>query len=158
LRVIGRAGSDIAPLDVSSVNERARLMSYVWADQMDRLLRLEAALETARADPPPLDRMEAADWVEQRIPVVAAEPGRVRVLYHSVVWRYLPEASQRRIEAHVERCAASATSKTPFAWLRFDLVDTSPGASLTLGIWPEGCESVLAHAQPHGKSVIYLGD
>jgi hypothetical protein len=156
LRVAGRSGCDIAPLDASSAEQRARLVSYVWPDQADRLMRLEAALETVRRDPPRLEQMDAAEWVEQRIPDSEAESGRVRVLYHSVVWRYLPEATQRRIKSHVERCAAGATREAPFAWLRFDLDDTQAGASLTLGLWPGGGETVLAHAQPHGSSIIHL--
>jgi hypothetical protein len=101
--------------------------------------------------------MEAAKWVEERIHQTPGQPGHVRVLFHSVVWRYLPVETQGRIEAHMERCGAQAGSNTPVAWLRFELVDRAPGAALTLKLWPSGEETVLAYAQPHGLSIEYLG-
>jgi hypothetical protein len=155
-RVADRRGCDIAPLDISIATERARLVSYVWADQIDRLSRLETAIETALRDPPRLERMEAARWVEERIHETSTQPGHVRVLFHSVVWRYFPLETQRRIEAHMERCGARADSDTPLAWLRFELTDTAPGAALTLKLWPTGEESVLAYAQPHGRSIVHV--
>jgi len=153
LRVAERSGCDVAPLDVTVEAERARLVSYVWADQIDRLQRLQSAMDTALRDPPKLERMEAADWVEQRIPVLPTTRGQVRVLFHSVVWRYFPPETQRRIEAHMERCGAQAHIDTPLAWLRFELVNSAPGASLTLRFWPGGKETLLALAQPHGRSI-----
>lgn len=156
-RVTGRLGCDVAPLDISSAAERARLTSYVWPDQIDRLSRLETAMETALRDPPRLERMEAAEWVEQRIPETPSSGGHVRVLFHSVVWRYFCADTQRRIETHMERCGALAQADAPLAWLRFELVDTAPGASLVLKLWPTGEEFVLAFAQPHGRSIVYVG-
>jgi hypothetical protein len=157
LRVVERVGCDVAPLDISVATERARLVSYVWPDQVDRLSRLETAIETALREPPRLERMEAAEWVENRIPETPEQPGRVRVLFHSVVWRYFPLETQQRIETHMERCGARAEAHAPLAWLRFELIDTAPGAALTLKLWPTGEESVLAHAQPHGRSIVHLG-
>jgi hypothetical protein len=156
-RVVERRGCDVAPLDISIATERARLTSYVWADQKERLSRLETAVETALRDPPRLERMEAARWVEERICETPEQLGQVRVLFHSVVWRYFSPETQQRIEAHMERCGARAGSYTPLAWLRFELVDTAPGAALTLKLWPTGEESVLAYAQPHGRSIVHLG-
>jgi hypothetical protein len=158
LRVADRLGCDIAPLDISIVTERARLVSYVWPDQIDRLSRLETAIATALRDPPRLECMEAAQWVEKTIRETPDQPGHVRVLFHSVVWRYFPLETQQRIEAHMERCGAGAESHTPLAWLRYELTDTVPGfgAALTLKLWPTGEESVLAHAQAHGRSIVHL--
>jgi hypothetical protein len=156
-RVAERCGCDVSPLNISIATERARLTSYVWPDQMDRLSRLETAIETALRDPPRLERMEAAKWVEQRIPETPDQSGRVRVLFHSVVWRYFSVETQQRIEAHMERCGARAERDAPLAWLRFELIDTAPGAALTLKLWPTGEESVLAYAQPHGRPIVHLG-
>ena len=156
-RVVERCGCDVAPLDISVDTERARLASYVWPDQGDRLSRLETAMQTALRDPPRLERMDAAPWVEQRIHQAPDQIGHVRVLFHSVVWRYFSPETQRRIEAHMERCGEHAELQAPLAWLRFELVDRAPGAALTLKLWPGGEESVLAYAQPHGRSVVYFG-
>jgi hypothetical protein len=144
-------------LNISAATERARLASYVWADQTDRLSRLETAMETALRDPPRLEHMEAAKWVEERIHQTPDQIGHVRVLFHSVVWRYFSVETQRRIESHMERCGAQAGSNTPLAWLRFEPADSAPGAALTLKLWPTGEETVLAYAQPHGRSIVYFG-
>ena len=155
LRVAERRGCDISPLDITVAAERNRLSSYVWPDQRDRLLRLEMAVQTALREPPRLERMEAAEWVEQRIKETPDQRGRVRVLFHSVVWGYLPVATQRRIEKHMERCGSRADTDAPLAWLRFELIDRMPGTALTLRVWPTGEESVLAYAQPHGNFITY---
>jgi hypothetical protein len=156
-RVAKRCGCDVAPLDISIATERDRLVSYVWPDQVDRLARLETALATALLDPPRLEGMDAAKWVEGRIHETPDQPGRVRVLFHSVVWRYFSPETQQRIEAHMERCGSRAQCQTPLAWLRFELIDKAPGAVLTLKLWPSGEEVVLAYAQPHGQSIVHLG-
>jgi hypothetical protein len=155
--VAERRGCDIAPLDVTVAAERDRLSSYIWPDQRDRLLRLEMAMQTALRDPPGLERMEAADWVEQRITELPDQRGRVRVLFHSVVWGYFPVATQRRIEKHMERCGSRAEPDAPLAWVRFELIDKAPGTALTLRLWPTGEESVLAYAQPHARFITYIG-
>src|SRR5262249_22011813 len=77
----------------------------------------------------------------------------VDVLYHSIVWGYLPEDTQSRIAAHLVRRAESATRTRPLAWLRFELDAASPPASLRLRVWPDGEDLLLAQAQPHVASV-----
>jgi hypothetical protein len=155
LRIVGRYGSDLAPIDVSVSDERSRLISYVWPDQPDRLQRLEAALTTVRLDPPCVEKMEAADWVAQRIPGTEPERGAVRVLFHSLVWGYLSAESQRRIAVHMDSCAMRATRDSPLAWLRFEIED-SGAASLRLRIWPDGEDRLLATSQPHGRAITSL--
>jgi len=156
LRVAGRCGSDVVPLDVTSDEQRKRLVSYVWADQSDRLARLEAAFATALTDPPRIERMEAAQWVEERILQVDDDRPGARVLFHSILWRYLPADSQKRISEHMEHCGSLATAGRPLAWLRFELDDESPGmALLRLRLWPSGEDLLLATAQAHGKSIVF---
>ena len=60
VQVARRRGCDLDPLDVTSPDDRERLLSYVWPDQGDRLARVEAGIGVAAADPPSLDRAEAA--------------------------------------------------------------------------------------------------
>jgi hypothetical protein len=54
LGVIERRGCDPAPIDVRADGTRELLLSYVWPDERERLVRLEAALQLARAEPPTL--------------------------------------------------------------------------------------------------------
>jgi hypothetical protein len=49
LRVIERQACDIAPIDLEDPAQRLRLRAYIWADQRERLSRLESAIDLARA-------------------------------------------------------------------------------------------------------------
>lgn len=152
--VAERAGCDRAPLDPCDPATELRLLSFVWADQADRLARLRAALALARADPPALARADAADWVEARF--AAPRPGRAHVLMHSIVWQYLPPATQGRIAAAIARAGARATAEAPVAWLRLEADADGPGAALTLTLWPGG-ERLLARADFHGRWIDWRG-
>jgi hypothetical protein len=156
LQIVGRRGCDIAPLDLSRDEDRERLASYVWADQRDRQELLGAALDAAVRDPPRVERMEAASWVESVLSTVGDTAPAARVLYHSIVWHYLSPDAQRRIGEHLHRCGAAATRARPLAWLRFELDAAEPPASLRLKVWPDGDDLLLARAQPHGRSLHYL--
>ena len=153
VRVLRRQGSDIAPLDVTNPAARERLLAYVWADQADRLARVEAAIQIAATDPPRLDRAEAAQWTEATIDP-APEMGITRVLMHAVALQYSSEETQARIAAHAERVGAAAQSNAPFAWLRFEAdLDYADQGSLRLTLWPGGTEKVLALGDTHGERV-----
>jgi hypothetical protein len=52
LEVIARGGCDPSPIDVREPGARELLLSYVWPDEPERLERLQAALEIARAAAP----------------------------------------------------------------------------------------------------------
>ena len=51
-----RTGIDLSPIDVTSENDALRLKSFVWADQIERVERLDAALR--RGEPPPGPRRD----------------------------------------------------------------------------------------------------
>ena len=156
LHVLGRRGCDIAPLDLASSEDRERLTSYVWPDQADRQALLARAIATAVDEPPRVEQMEAASWVERSLPCAAEADGAVHVLFHSIVWHYLSAQTQSRISEHVLRCASEATPARPLAWLRFELDAAAPPASLRLRFWPGGEDVLLARAQPHGRALSYL--
>lgn len=115
VRVARRWGCDLDPLDVKSAADRERLLAYVWPDQPDRLARVEAAIGIAAADPPRLDRAEAAAWAEEALDPAAPEPGVTRVLMHAVALQYAPEETAARIAAHAAQVGATATHQSPFA-------------------------------------------
>ncbi len=52
VRVIERLACDMAPVDLEDPAQRLRLRAYVWADQIERLSRLESAISLARAHGP----------------------------------------------------------------------------------------------------------
>jgi len=152
IRIAGRAGTDLNP--VALPEGREHLIAYVWPDQAERLARLQAALALASAAPPPVDRADAADWIETKL-ALAAEPGMARVVMHSVAFHYFPESTKRRVAAHIEAAGARATLDGPLAWLRYEEQPGDGRFSLRLRLWP-GEEQLLAWTHPHGRSVEWV--
>lgn len=157
VNVTERRGVDINPLDVTDPATQQRLLAYVWPDQTARVERLEAALAAAAADPPPIDRADAADWTER---CLLPLDGTATVLFHSIAFQYFPRASQQRIAAHMRGIGKRTGAFAPLFWLRYEDDAGSPGALPTLRLtsWsgrPEGDpdEEHLADAHPHGTQV-----
>ena len=156
--ILSRRGVDLNPLDVSEPQVRARMPAYVWPDQTARLERLEAALAIAAKDPPPLDRGDAAEWLEARL---AEEPlpDVCRVVFHSIAFHYFPDRTQRRIRAALDQAENAAFGKSPLAWLRYELDGPEEGtAYLRLTLWPDGKELTLAEGHPHCTRMRWLAD
>ena len=152
LSVRSRRGCDRHPLNVADPAQRERLMAYVWADQTERLARLEAAIVAMRANSVSIERADAADWIESVLPP-SAQPGVTRVVFHSVFWSYLDRTSQERIAKCLTAVGATASGDAPLAWLRFELGTKDEPASLRLTLWPGGADERLARAHPHGAWV-----
>ena len=151
IRVIERLACDIAPIDLEDPTQRLRLRAYVWADQRERLSRLESAIELARAHGPRVERADAADWIRTKLHEPAA--ASATVLYHSIMWQYLPSATQTDIRASLEDAGGRATSAAPLAWLRFEPLHPESRPELRMTLWPGACEVRLAVGHPHGSSV-----
>lgn len=155
IRVIGRQGCDIAPIDIADPAARLRLRSYIWADQAQRLARLDAALAIADASPPRLARQDASLFLEES--VAGARPGSVFVLYHSIMWQYLPDATKMAVQTGIEAFGRTATRQKPVAWLRMEPLNVGDSfATLSLTLWPEGRTRHLARCDYHGRWVEWL--
>jgi hypothetical protein len=150
VEVVERAACDRRPTDLADPVQRRRLMSYIWADQADRLARLRAAIEVALADGVHVETADAVDWVQAK---VSPKAGAATVLYHSVFWQYMPPESQATLEALIGEIGAKATVEAPFFWLRMEPPGAVPQMDIRLTSWPGGEERLLAHAHPHGASV-----
>ncbi len=156
VQIVRRQGSDLEPLNVRDQDDRERLLAYIWADQTDRLARVEAALEIAASAPPHLDRAEAGAWTERMIDV-KPEVGVARVLMHAVAMQYASEETRERIAAHAARVGAQASDGAPFAWLRFEAdPEFDERGSLRLTLWPGGRDEVLAIGDTHGERLRWL--
>jgi hypothetical protein len=153
VEVIERAACDRRPTDLRDEPQRRRLMSYIWADQPERLARLRAAIEVALANGVMVETADAVDWVRAK---VRPKAGTATVLYHSVFWQYMPAASQAALEALIGEIGAAASAEAPFAWLRMEPPATQPGMDLRLTMWPGGEERHLGRCHPHGASVEWL--
>jgi hypothetical protein len=161
VEVRSRRGCDISPLDMSSEDDRRRLQSFVWPDQRERLTLLRRAIGAASKQQLDLVQMSAGDFVDE----VLSDPpqGEVTVIYHSIMWLYVPENEQIRIAEAIERAGQRATHDSPVAWLRMEFVDGN-SAALWLDYWPnpdgENTPHVrerLADCHYHGTSVTWFG-
>lgn len=149
--VAERRGCDVEPIDVTTASGRQRLRSFVWADQLDRLGRLDAALAVAVADPPVVDRAAAPAWLRAQLHEPA--PGASTVVAHSIVFQYLDEVARAELLEVIDGAGHRATEAAPLAWLRLE-----PGgdqAELRLTTWPGGVTRLLATSAYHGPPVVW---
>jgi hypothetical protein len=151
--IVARRGCDLAPVDIRAEEDRLRLRSYVWADQPERLARLDAAIGLALCDPPVIDAADAADWVECAFAAPGPD-GAVRVLMHSIAFQYLPESGRSRVAEAMRAAGQRASPRSPLAWLFFE--QGLSGAELMLTVWPDGRARRLATADPHARKVRWL--
>jgi hypothetical protein len=155
--IVAIRGSDIAPVDLSDPGEALRLKAYVWPDARVRMERIEAAARLAAEKPPLLERKDAGDFVEERLEM-PQEAGVTRVLYHSVMWQYLPETTRRSITAAMEQAGVHATAARPLAWVRLETNRETFKHELSIRYWPGGEEPViLSEAHPHGAWIEWKG-
>jgi hypothetical protein len=151
-------GCDRAPIELADPEQAMRLKSYCWPENTQRLERIDAVIAEARRKPPALDRADAADWVEARL----AEPqpaGVCRVLYHSIVWQYLPEEGRTRIDAAMNAAGARADGRHPLAWIMLETNRKTFRHELRVCFWPGGEQWVLlGEAHAHGAWVEWYGN
>jgi hypothetical protein len=155
IEIVSIRGCDRAPVNLSDPAEALRLKAYVWADAQERMGRLDAAARLAAHKPPLLERKDAGAFVEEQLEA-PQEPGVTRVLYHSVMWQYLPETTRRSITMAMEQAGARATAQRPLAWIRLETNRRTFRHELSIRYWPGGEEAViLSEAHPHGAWVIW---
>lgn len=150
LAVVSRAGCDLRPVDPGNPDDRARLVSYVWADQLHRMHRVEAALAHAARRHRTVDGADAADWIERKL-AVPQLPGVARVVLHTIVWDYIPAPVKVRIEAALAAAGAAATPQRPFARVSAEPDATRGSARLDLTVWPQGETVMLGRGDFHGR-------
>jgi hypothetical protein len=119
VEIVSARGVDIQPLDLSGSRDAERLQAYCWVENVERQARLEKTIAMVRVEGVDLVRGDAADWVEARLAEPQAE-GVTRVLMHSVVWQYLPDATQHRIADAMLAAGERATPDRPLGWVMME--------------------------------------
>ena len=159
--VAERKGCDLAPIDPATEEGSLTLRSFVWADQPQRLRRLEGAILVASHMPVDIQRLDAADFLERELP--APRPGVATVVYHSVFIQYVGSQGRGRIGQAIAAAASRASSAAPLAWLRLEPAAralTNAGGpapfEVRLNLWPGGDEELIALSQAHGTGVRWL--
>jgi hypothetical protein len=148
--IVERRGCDINPIDATTPDGAATLMSYVWPDQFTRLDRLRRASEIARGVPVAIDNLSADVWVEQR---VRTEPGTTTVLMHSVMWQYMPFEVQQNVAATLDERGARAAADAPLAHLSMEPGSKVINMDLAVTVWPGVDRHVLARCGGHGPPI-----
>lgn len=144
-RVRRRVGIDLDPVDVNTHAGVLFLKCWVWADQSERLERMDAAIAAVRSDPPQLIQ---GDFVERLSDVLAAQPGDVpTVVFQTAALGYVEEARRGRVrqaldEAGVELLLAFISAGNP----RTGEMDWG----LRIVYWPGGGREFVGHADYHG--------
>lgn len=126
-----------------------RLAAYVWPETPERLARLDGAIAMLRARRVDLAHADAADWLEARL-AEPQEAGVTRVLMHSVVWQYLPEAAADRVRAAMAAAGARASAERPLAWVAMEPNRAFAQMLVSVRTWPGAdARETIAHCHAH---------
>ena len=157
VEIVAARGCDRAPVDLTDPDQALKLKAYVWAEAAERMARIDTAIAMAQRAAPELERMDAVDAVRDML-ARPQEAGVTRVLFHTIVWQYLPEASQNAITAMMEDAGHAASAERPLAWVSLETNRATFAHELRVRYWPGGDQAVhLANAHPHGAWVEWLG-
>ncbi|MBA3411067.1 MAG: DUF2332 domain-containing protein [Geodermatophilaceae bacterium] len=162
--VRSRVGIDLHPIAVGDDVAVRWLLACVWAEQVTRFQRLQAAIEVARTRPP---RVVAADIVEV-LPSLAADipEDRHLAIQNSWVLNYFPAPARQRLKSVMAELGATRD----LSWVSIESPEFAPGldypprpdgvdgggASVAvLSTWRDGQKAVrrLADCHPHGSWV-----
>jgi hypothetical protein len=154
-RIRSRAACDLNPIDIRDPAERLRLRAYVWADQTERLARFDAAAAVAIANDARVERADAAEWLEDRLPRRSRDA--LTVVYHSVFYQYPRTETRQRIARAITK--AGEEGGAPLAWLRLEpeALFGGPRDSVRFLVdavtWPGGERRILAATDGHANFV-----
>lgn len=153
IRVAETRACDRKPIDLAAPAQRRRLKAYLWPDQPERIARFDAAAGMAVAAGVRVEAADAADWTAAN---AAPQAGAATVLFHSIVWQYLPDATRRAIAAALDHHGAAAAPEAPLAWLRMEPQSGQAfPIELRLTLWPGARERRLAQVHAHGANVAW---
>ena len=154
--VLERRCADVAPVDVTTDDGRVRMLSFVWPDQLERFARLDAAIAVARAHPLVVEAADAGEWLTDRL-AGGTPVGAATVVFHSIVWQYLPAATREGVRRALATAGAQASPDRPLVWMRMEPA-TREHADLRLTTWSGGdpVEELIAEVGYHGADVRWL--
>mgnify|MGYP005988601111 CR=1 FL=1 len=140
-----RQGVDLTPLNPRNQTDAMRLRAYLWPDQPERLTRTNRAIA---ANDVQVEQADAIDWLANKLDHKA---GQLHLIYHTVAWQYFPDDVQAKGTDLIEQAGKHATVDAPLAWFGMEADGQSPGAALTLRLWPGEIRLALGRADFHGR-------
>jgi hypothetical protein len=158
VEIVDRRGCDRDPIDITTDDGALTLLSYCWPEPPERFARSRDAIALAHDLPVVIDRADARSWVAAQL--AAPHPDTAMVLYHSVMWQYLDDATQEAITNAIEIAGRVASADAPVAWLRLEPNPTTYApAELRVTIWDggsgPGVERLLATTSFHGGEILW---
>jgi hypothetical protein len=158
VEIVSIRGCDIAPVDLTDPAQALRLKAYVWADAKERMARIDAAIALAAQGTPDLEAQDAGAFVLAMLARPQPE-GAARVLYHSIMWQYMSDATRDAITSAMDEAGARATSDRPLVHMKLETNRATFAHELMVKYWPNGDRvgsdewKLLAQAHPHGAWV-----
>ena len=153
VEVADRRGCDPSPLNPLNENDRIRLLSAVWPDQIERVERTRGAFEEASSVPVEVDKGSVTTWLPKLLEQPATDA--VTVVFHSIVLQYLSDQERAEFFQLIDEAGARATNKAPLAHLTLEPDPGMSGFPVRLRMWPSGDEIILAQSGPHGSDITW---
>lgn len=148
LFIAERHACDLNPLDPGSKTDCLELLSFIWADQRERISRLRSALAVARQFPITVEKAEMYAWICNRVTLTT---GFATVVMHSVVFEHLSLTAIASLRELFRTIGNTARSSAPFAWLRMEY--HNGGFETRITLWPDEREILIARSDGHGNSI-----
>ncbi len=105
--IASRAGCDRDPIDATRPDAALTLLVVRLAGPgTSGCERMRAALDIAAGFPVDVAQAAIEEWLPAQL--AAPVPGVATVVFHSVVWQYLPEPTRALVLATLERCRGAA--------------------------------------------------
>jgi hypothetical protein len=146
VRVDRRVGIDSRPVDVTTEEGALLLKAFVWADQRERLERLDRAVEALRADPPELLRGDLVGLLPRLLAQRREEA--LLLVFETATLHYLSGGERARVRAALEEAGAEA----PLAFVSTARPRESEQRwyGLWVTVWPGGERQLVVEADFHG--------
>jgi hypothetical protein len=146
VRVGRRVGIDSSPVDVTTEEGALLLKAFVWADQRERLERLDRAVDALRADPPELVRGDLIELLPRLLAQRREEA--LLLVYETATLDYLPGEGRAQLRAALEQVGAEA----PLAFVSTGRPREGEQGwyGLWVTVWPGGERRLVVEADFHG--------
>ena len=146
-----RVGVDLDPIDVGTDDGARLLKCFVWADQHERLHRLDLAIDALRGNPPTLVRGDFVSLLPELLD--DRDDDTLMIVFETAALGYVSSEGRDEVLGALERAGADA----PLGFVR----STSPpgaakgGFGLSIRLWP-GQADAVAYASFHGAWLDWL--
>ena len=152
LVVRDRIGLDLEPVDVTTDEGALLLRSFVWADRVERIERLDRAIDALRATPPAIVR---GDFVELLPGLLERRRANgLTIVLQIAAAGYLDEQGWERLGAALE--AGGGQGPLAYVFAGHPEPESHQHWGLWLTTWPEGERTQLAHTDFHGTWLDWL--